>query len=75
MGLCIGKDKAAAGKFSYELWMGSETVEVVGGFDCPAEAEKAGQMAQRMALFPEIKADEPVMSLEDIFADMEGLGL
>lgn len=75
MGLCVGKDKTEAGKFSYELWMGRETVEVVGGFDCPTEAEKAGQIAQRMALFPEIKSDEPVMSLEDIFADMEGLGL
>lgn len=75
MGLCIGKDKANVGKFIYELWIGSDTVETVGGFDSPAEAEKAGQVAQRVALFPAVESEEPQMSLEDIFADMDDAGL
>lgn len=71
MGLCIGKDKANAGKFAYELWMGFDTVEVVGGFETKAEAEQAGQIAQRIALFPPLKSDEPEMSIEEILAELD----
>lgn len=72
MGWTRGKDAEQPGKFAYELFDGFETVERVGGFDTPADADRAAEAAQRRHLFPAAPA-----SIDDISDDelAKALGL
>lgn len=77
MGLSVGKDKTAPGKFAYELWNGTETVEVAGGFDTMPEAERAGMAANRAMLMPMVQVsfggptlDEILMSDDELLAEL-----
>lgn len=48
-----GRDEQNAGKFAYELFGDDSTLlERRGGFNTPYEADRAAEIAQRLALFP-----------------------
>lgn len=56
------------GKFDYTVWNLQNEVIAQGEADTAREAEIAAENAQREIFFP---SDEPKMTLEEIFADME----
>ncbi len=62
------KDKTAEGKFEYALYDNSTLIERVGGFNTAQEADRAGELAQRRALFPApVECD---MTDEELLAEL-----
>lgn len=62
----------ANGKFDYTVWNLQNEVIAQGEADTMRGAEIAAENAQRGIFFP---SDEPSMTLEEIFADMDDAGL
>lgn len=69
-----GKDKEQPGKFAYELWDDFELVKRVGGFDTPAEADRAAEEAQRHFLFPPQYDEFSHLTNEELLAELLGNG-
>jgi len=62
----------ANGKFSYTVWNLQNEVVAQGEADSARGAEICAENAQRGVFF---SSDEPSMTLEEIFADMDDAGL
>lgn len=69
MGWTTGKDSAAPGKFSYELWDDARTIHSVGGYATMQEADRAGARANTNWLLYGVT--EPAMTLDDVLAKLD----